>query len=110
MRIYVGNLSFNTDETQLEQLFAPIGAVESVHMVRDRDTGRSRGFAFVELADDLGKIACETLDQKEFEGRRLTVNEARPQERRTGGYAGGGGSNGGGRTGGFGRQKREARW
>lgn len=107
MRIYVGNLSFNTDETQLEQLFAPLGGVESVHLVRDRETGRSRGFAFVEIADAQGRTACETLDQKEFEGRRLTVNEARPQERRTGGYAGGGG---GGRTGGFGRQKREARW
>jgi len=107
MRIYVGNLSFNTDETQLEQLFAALGGVESVHLVRDRETGRSRGFAFVEIADAQGRTACETLDQKEFEGRRLTVNEARPQERRTGGYAGGGG---GGRTGGFGRQKREARW
>lgn len=107
MRIYVGNLSFNTDEAQLEQLFAPLGAVESVHLVRDRDTGRSRGFGFVEMADDQGRAACAALDQQEFEGRRLTVNEARPQERRTGGYAGGGG---GGRTGGFGRPKREARW
>ncbi len=110
MRIYVGNLSFNTDESQLEQLFAPIGPVESVHLVRDRDTGRSRGFGFVEMTDDQqGKAACEALDQKEFEGRRLTVNEARPQERRTGGF-GGGRSNGGG-GGGYGRApKRDARW
>ena len=105
MIIFVGNLSFNTDETALQELFAPLGAVESITLVRDRETGRSRGFAFVELADELGKTACETLDQREFEGRRLTVNEAKPQERR-GGYAGGGG----GRSGGFGRPKREARW
>ena len=105
MRIYVGNLSFNTDEPQVEALFAPLGAVESVKLIRDHATGRSRGFGFVEMADDAGKAACEQLDQQEFEGRRLTVNEAKPQER-SGGYAGGGRSNGGG----FGRQKREARW
>lgn len=105
MRIYVGNLSFNTDETQLEQLFAPLGAVESIKLIRDHATGRSRGFAFVELSDEVGRAACEALDQREFEGRRLTVNEAKPQERRGGGYAGGGG-----RSGGFGRNKREARW
>ena len=105
MRIYVGNLSFNTEEGQLEQLFTPLGAVESVKLVRDQATGRSRGFAFVEMADDQGRAACEALDQKEFEGRRLTVNEAKPQERRTGGYAGGGRDGAG-----FGRQKREARW
>jgi cold-inducible RNA-binding protein len=107
MRIYVGNLSFNTDEGTLEQLFAPLGAVESVKLIRDHATGRSRGFGFVEMADDAGKTACEQLDQHEFEGRRLTVNEAKPQERSGGGYGGGGGrSNGGG----FGRPKREARW
>lgn len=109
MRIYVGNLSFNTDESTIEQLFAPIGAVESVKLIRDHATGRSRGFGFVEMTDDqAGKTACEQLDQHEFEGRRLTVNEAKPQERSGGGggYAGGGRSNGGG----FGRQKREARW
>ncbi|OFW16856.1 MAG: RNA-binding protein [Acidobacteria bacterium RIFCSPLOWO2_12_FULL_67_14] len=102
MRIYVGNLSFNTEEQQLEQLFAPIGDVASVRLIRDRDTGRSRGFGFVEMTDDAaGRTACETLDQQEFEGRRLTVNEAKPQERRTGGYAGGGGDS---------RQRRDARW
>lgn len=103
MRLYVGNLSFNTDEPQLEQLFAALGDVESVKLVRDRETGRSRGFAFVEIADAAGRTACETLDQREFEGRRLIVNEARPQEPRSGGF-------GAGRSGGFGRQKREARW
>lgn len=101
MRIYVGNLSFNTEESQLEQLFASVGQVDSVRLVRDHATGRSRGFAFVEMTDDAqGRAACNTLDQQEFEGRRLTVNEARPQERRSGGFAGGGG----------GRQRRDARW
>ena len=101
MRIYVGNLSFNTDEAQLEQLFASVGQVDSVRLVRDQATGRSRGFAFVEMTDDAqGRTACQTLDQQEFEGRRLTVNEARPQERRSGGFAPSGG----------GRQRRDARW
>jgi RNA recognition motif-containing protein len=91
MRIYVGNLSFNTDEPQLEQLFATRGQVTSVKLVRDHATGRSRGFGFVEMADgDQGRAACDAFDQQEFEGRRLTVNEAKPQERRSGGYAGGG--------------------
>ena len=101
MRIYVGNLSFNTDEPQIEQLFAPLGAVESVKLIRDHATGRSRGFGFVEMADDAGSAACEALDQQEFDGRRLTVNEAKPQE-----------SSGGGRSNGrnFGRQIREVRW
>jgi RNA recognition motif-containing protein len=106
MRIYVGNLSFNTDEGTLEQLFAPLGPVESVTLIRDHATGRSRGFGFVEMADDAGKTACAQLDQHEFEGRRLTVNEAKPQERSGGGGYGGNRGNGGG----FGRQKREARW
>jgi RNA recognition motif-containing protein len=104
MRLYVGNLSFNTSEQQLEDLFAAIGPVASVHLVRDRATGQSRGFGFVEMtnAND-GQTACSNLDQREFEGRRLTVNEARPQERRTGGFGGGNGGNGG-------RQRRESRW
>ena len=102
MRIYVGNLSFNTDEQAVEQLFAPMGEVTSVRLIRDHATGRSRGFGFVEMADSTaGQAACEALDQREVEGRRLTVNEAKPQERSGGGYAGGGGG---------GRQHREARW
>ena len=110
MRIYVGNLSFNTSEVGLQELFATIGTVESVHMVRDHATGRSRGFAFVEMTDDAqGKTACETLNDREFEGRRLTVNEARPQEKRSGGF-GGGRNGGGGSGGGYGRQNRESRW
>ena len=86
MRLYVGNLPLTTEEPQIEQLFARVGAVESVHLVRDRATGRSRGFAFVEMADDRqGHAACEQLDQREFEGQRLTVNTAHPEDRRGGG-------------------------
>jgi cold-inducible RNA-binding protein len=100
MRLYVGNLSFNTEEQQLEQLFASVGEVSSVRLMRDQATGRSRGFAFVEMTNaDQGKAACDTLDQREFDGRRLTVNEARPQQRSSGGFSGGGG-----------RQRSEARW
>ena len=116
MRIFVGNLSYSTEEPQLEQLFAKHGTVDSVHLVRDHATGRSRGFAFVEMNDDgQGQAACEALNQQEFEGRRLSVNEARPQERRGGfggpGGGGGGGSRGGNGGGGGGRgPKREPRW
>jgi len=100
MKIYVGNLSFGTEEPQLEQLFSSHGRVDSVRLVRDHATGRSRGFAFVEMADAAeGKAACQALDQQEFDGRRLTVNEARPQEQRSGSFPGGGG-----------RQRRDARW
>lgn len=111
MRIYVGNLSFNTEEQGLQDLFAQYGAVESVRLIRDQATGRSRGFGFVEMGDTEGKAACEALDQHEFEGRRLTVNEAKPQERRGGGFGGNrGGGFGGNRGGGGFREKREARW
>jgi cold-inducible RNA-binding protein len=109
MRLYVGNLSFNTEEAQLEALFSTAGQVESVHLVRDRETGRSRGFGFVEMADAAaGRAACEKFNEHEFEGRRLTVNEARPQERRGGG---GGGFSDRPRGGGGGRGgRRESRW
>ena len=111
MRLYVGNLSFRTNEPELEQLFATIGPVTSVQLIRDRETGQSRGFGFVEMADDAsGRAACESLNQKEFEGRRLTVNEARPQEKRSfGGDRGGFGGNRD-QDGGGGRQRRESRW
>jgi RNA recognition motif-containing protein len=102
MRIYVGNLSFNTGEAELQALFATLGTVDSVKLVRDQATGRSRGFAFVEMANDTeANAACESLHEKDFEGRRLTVNEAKPQERSGGSYSRGGGGGGG---------KREARW
>jgi RNA recognition motif-containing protein len=79
-------LSFHTEEAQLEQLFAGVGEVASVRLVRDRETGRSRGFGFIEMADEAtGRAACEQLNDREFDGRRLTVNEARPQEQRAGG-------------------------
>jgi len=104
MRIFVGNLSYRTEEPQLEQLFSALGQVSSVRLVRDHETGRSRGFGFVEMNDDdQGRAACDALNQQEFEGRQLTVNEARPQERRNDGFARGGHANGGG------RQQRE-RW
>ena len=113
MRIFVGNLSYSTEEPQLQELFSKHGTVDSVHLVRDHATGRSRGFAFVEMNDDTqGAAACEALNQQEFEGRRLSVNEARPQERRSFGGPGGGGG-GGGRPGGGGGgrgPKREPRW
>ena len=100
MKLYVGNLSFKTEEQELEALFASVGQVSSVSLVRDRETGQSRGFAFVEMADAAqGQAACAALDQREFGGRRLTVNEAKPQERRNGG----GGFNGS-------RQRRDSRW
>jgi len=106
MRIYVGNLSFGTEEAQLEQLFSPLGDVSSVRLVRDHETGRSRGFGFVEMRDDAqARAACEALNQQEFEGRRLTVNEAKPQERREG-FAR---SDRGERAGSGNRQRRE-RW
>jgi cold-inducible RNA-binding protein len=102
MRLYVGNLSYNTEEAQLEQLFATVGDVASVRLVRDRETGRSRGFGFVEMADDdRGRAACQQFDQQELDGRRLTVNEARPQEAKSFG--------GGGRSAGP-RQRTESRW
>jgi RNA recognition motif-containing protein len=99
MRIYVGNLSYNTEEPQLKQLFSSLGDVASVRLVRDQETGRSRGFGFVEMNDDEGRAACDALNQQEFEGRRLTVNEAKPQERRNDR-----GGNGGGRP------RRDSRW
>jgi RNA recognition motif-containing protein len=101
MKLYVGNLPFRTEEQELEALFASVGQVSSVSLVRDRATGQSRGFAFVEMADAaLGQAACATLDQREFGGRRLTVNEAKPQERRA--HSGGGFNSP--------RQRRDSRW
>ena len=90
-KLYVGNLPFQTTESDLEQLFATAGDVASVNVMRDRETGRARGFAFVEMASDEGASnAVETLNNTSYGGRNLTVNEARPQEaRRDGGGFGG---------------------
>ncbi len=80
-RIYVGNLSFSTTEDEVRQLFGAHGSVTSVHLVTDRDTGRPRGFGFVEMADGADE-AIEALNQTSVDGRSLTVNEARPREER----------------------------
>ena len=100
-KLYVGNLSYTVSNADLEALFAPFGSVRSVQVIEDRDTGRSKGFAFVEMGTDQeAKAAIAGLSGKEHDGRALTVNEARPREERSGG--GGGGGYGGGRGGGRG--------
>jgi RNA recognition motif-containing protein len=107
MKLYVGNLAFQTSSEELQQLFSQAGTVESASVVEDRETGRSRGFGFVEMATpEEGKAAIEQFNGKEINGRSLTVNEARPRENRGGGGGGGrggyGGGGGGGRGGGGG--------
>jgi len=104
MKLYVGNLSFQTSNDELHQFFSTVGTVESANVVEDRDTGRSRGFGFVEMASQAeGEAAIEQLNGKELNGRELKVNEARPKENRGGGGGGGhhrgGGGYGGGRGG-----------
>ena len=98
-RLYVGNLSYNITNQSLETLFAEFGLVQSAQVVMDRDTGRSKGFGFVEMSDNSqAQAAIAGLNEKEVEGRSLTVNEARPREERSGGgrgYGGGGGGRGG---------------
>ena len=100
-KIYVGNLSFKATEEDVRDLFEAHGTVESVAMINDRDTGRFRGFCFVEMDDDDALSAIEALDGYEHDGRALRVNEARPREERGGG--GGGFRSGGGNRGGGGR-------
>ena len=96
MKLYVGNLSFQTSSDDLQQLFAQAGTVESASVVEDRETGRSRGFGFVEMSSaEEGAKAIEQFNGKEFNGRNLTVNEARPREDRGGRGGGGGGGRGG---------------
>ena len=133
MKLYVGNLAFQTSSNDLQQLFAQAGTVESASVIEDRDTGRSRGFGFVEMASkEEGEAAISQFNGKEFNGRNLTVNEARPREDRNrgggggggrggfgggggrggnrGGYGGGGGGGRGGYGGGGGGGNREPRW
>lgn len=102
-KLYVGNLTYSTTNDMLEQLFGQHGSVRSAQVVMDRDTGRSKGFGFVEMADEEGaKAAIAALNGSDVGGRQLTVNEARPREDRGGGggYGGGGGGYGGGGGGG----------
>jgi RNA recognition motif-containing protein len=98
-KLYVGNLSFRTEESTLESLFTEAGPIESVRVMRDKTTGQSRGFAFVEMqTEDGAQAAIDRFNDQELEGRRLTVNEARPQPE----YSGAGGQGRGSR--------REPRW
>lgn len=80
MKIYVGNLSYETSETQLREMFEPHGPVSSAKLATDRETGKPRGFGFVEMNDEGARAAIKALDGKENGGRPLTVNEARPRE------------------------------
>ncbi len=92
-KLYVGNLSYETTNGNLEELFTPFGQVRSAQVIQDRDTGRSKGFGFVEMSDDnAARAAITALNDKEHDGRRLMVNEAKPREERS---SGGGGSRGG---------------
>ena len=121
-KLYVGNLAFQTTSQELQELFAQAGTVESASVVEDRDTGRSRGFAFVEMSTkEEGAAAIEQFNGKEVGGRALKVNEAKPRENRSGGggrgFGGGGGGRGGygGNRGGGGNGgnyggNREPRW
>jgi RNA recognition motif-containing protein len=100
-KLYVGNLSYQVDSSELEQLFGAHGQVLSAQVINDRDTGRSKGFGFVEMANDNeAEAAIAALNGQQHNGRALTVNEARPREERS--FGGGGGGGGGGRRGGFG--------
>ena len=106
MKLYVGNISFDTTSQDLEQIFGEVGTVESTNIIEDRDTGRSRGFAFVEMSSNAeGQNAISQLDGKEIDGRSLKVNEAKPRET-------GGGNRGGGRGGfgGGGNRGGNSRW
>ena len=99
-KLYVGNLPYETSETDLQTLFETTGQVASINIVRDRATGQARGFAFVEMSDTEGaRKAISELDKHQYGGRSLTVNEAKPMQPRSNGFGGGGG-----------RQRSESRW
>ncbi|MEJ7847077.1 MAG: RNA-binding protein [Pyrinomonadaceae bacterium] len=103
MKLYVGNLSFNTSDQDLSTLFSEVGTVTSTNIIEDRETGRSRGFGFVEMSSkEEGQNAITQFNGKEVDGRELKVNEAKPQENRSGGGGGGRGGYGGGGGGGRG--------
>jgi cold-inducible RNA-binding protein len=102
-KLYVGNLSYNVDNNQLEEMFSKYGSVRSAEVIQDRDTGRSKGFGFVEMSDDnQAREAIDGMNNQEHDGRTMTVNEARPKESRSGG--GGGYGGGGGGRGSYGRR------
>ena len=108
MKLYVGNLSFQTSSDDLQQLFSQAGTVQSVNVIEDRETGRSRGFAFVEMSSkEEGDAAIQQFNGHEVGGRALNVNEAKAREDRGGSRGGFGGShNSGGGNGGYGRSSR----
>ena len=109
-KLYVGNLAFQTTNQELQQLFGQAGTVHSASVVEDRDTGRSRGFAFVEMSsEEEATSAIEQFNGKEMGGRALKVNEAKPRENRGGGGRGFGDNRGGG-YGGNGGRRSEPRW
>ena len=111
-KLYVGNLSFRTTSEELREAFSAVGTVESATVIEDRDTGRSRGFAFVEMATaEEAAAAIEAFNGKDFGGRNLNVNEAKPRaERDRGGRGSYGGGGGGGRDRDSDRYEREPRW
>jgi RNA recognition motif-containing protein len=95
-KLYVGNLSYDIGNSELEKMFEPFGTVQSTQVIMDRDTGRSKGFGFVEMESDAeAQAAIAGLSGKQVDGRSLTVNEARPRENRGGGGSGGGRRGGG---------------
>lgn len=103
-KLYVGNLPYESGETELQELFAPFGSVDSVRVMRDMATGRARGFAFVEMTTDEEAVAAASqLNGHQMGGRALTVNEARPKPEYSGGGGGFGGNDGG-------RRRSEPRW
>jgi cold-inducible RNA-binding protein len=109
-KLYCGNLGYNVASNDLDQLFATFGTVQSAEVINDRDTGRSKGFGFVEMSSEAeAQAAINGLNSREHDGRALAVNEARPREERRGGggggYGGGRGGGGGGRGGGGGGRR-----
>jgi len=102
-KLYVGNLTYNVKESDLEELFGQFGTVQSAQIIVDRDTNRSKGFGFVEMDTDAQALAAiDGLNSRDYDGRNLTVNEAKPREARSGGGGGGYGGGGGGGRGGYG--------